>query len=535
LAVGKLRPGDPERLGDHRIVGRLGQGGQGIVYLGEAAGGERVAVKVLTGGLDRSFARELAAARQVAEFCTARVIAADLDHDPPYVVSEFIDGPTLEQVTPVHGAALTRVAIATATALTAIHRAGVVHRDFKPANVLMAADGPRVIDFGIAKLADATTVGSGLAGTPRYMAPEQFGDGPVGAAADVFAWGCTMAYAATGRTPFGGDTIPSAIHRILSGQPDLAGLAEPLRSIVARCLDKDPSRRPPAREVLFDLLGESRPAGEAEALRQGAIAATPTSVSRRKLLLLSGAGVLTAGLAAAVVWRITSDAPATRLTSAREAVAAPPSEPQPLTAALQAALAVTPMADFTHQGGLSQSSFTASAKGSLVYDPLATDGSGSVDFTMTLTTPERNDDQVVVIGAGEREGMYLNGRQVKGKDETGVVLHARLIAFVASVGVVTELVALTPRPSRSDRTYVGSLVTTTAPHTVQDILAEIAGGWSRQELEKSTLNWKLTLDEQNCPRAFQLVWRAPIEEAVLASSWTTGYSGWRTGSISVPQ
>jgi hypothetical protein len=287
--------------------------------------------------------------------------------------------------------------------------------------------------------------------------------------------------------------------------------------------------------VLFDLLGESRPAGEAEALRQGAIAATPTSVSRRKLLLLSGAGVLSAGLAAAVVWRIASDAPATRLTSAPEAVAAPPSEPQPLTAALQAALAVTPMADFTHQGGLSQSSFTASAKGSLVYDPLATDGSGSVDFTMTLTTPERNDDQVVVIGAGEREGIYLNGRQVKGKDETGVVLHARLIAFVASVGIVTELVALTPRLSRSDRTYVGSLVTTTAPHTVQDILAEIAGGWSRQELEKSTLNWKLTLDEQNCPRAFQLVWRAPIEEAVLASSWTTGYSGWRTGSISVPQ
>ncbi|MGN9785200.1 serine/threonine-protein kinase [Nonomuraea sp. ZG12] len=538
--MGKPRPGDPERLGDHRVVGRLGQGGQGVVYLGEAEDGERVAIKVLTGGLDRSFKRELAAARQVAEFCTARVIAADLDHDPPYVVSEFIDGPTLEQVTPVRGAALTRVAIATATALTAIHRAGVVHRDFKPANVLMAADGPRVIDFGIARLADATTVGSGLVGTPRYMAPEQFGDGPVGSAADVFAWGCTMAYAATGRTPFGGDTIPAAIHRILSGQPELTGLPEPLRSIVERCLDKDPARRPEARQVLFDLLGETRPAGEAEALRQGALAATPTPVSRRGLLL--GAGALTAALTAAavVVWQARSGPPpeaefTSGPTSLRTAVAAPPNEPQPLAAALQAALAVTPMADFTHTGGLSQSSFSATAKGSLVYDPLAMDGSGSVDFTMNLSTPERNADKVVVIGAGEREGVYLDGREAKGKDETGVVLYTRLIALVASVGIITELVALTPRMSATGRTYVGSLVTTTAPHTVQDILAEIAGGWSRQDLEKSTLNWELTLDEQNCPRAFELVWRAPIQEAVLASSWTTGYSGWRIGTISAPQ
>ncbi|WP_327104835.1 hypothetical protein [Nonomuraea glycinis] len=216
-------------------------------------------------------------------------------------------------------------------------------------------------------------------------------------------------------------------------------------------------------------------------------------------------------------------------------MAAPPGEPQPLAAALRAALAVTPMADFTHEGGLSQSSFTATAKGSLVHDPPATEGSGSVNVTMTLTTPETDDDQVVVIGAGEREGVYLDGREVKGKDETGVVLYTRVIAFVASVGAITELVALTPRLSRSDRVYMGSLVTTTAPHTVQDILAEIAGGWSRQELEKSTLNWKLTLDEQNCPRAFQLVWRAPIQEAVLASSWTTGYSGWRTGTIEAPQ
>jgi hypothetical protein len=261
------------------------------------------------------------------------------------------------------------------------------------------------------------------------------------------------------------------------------------------------------------------------------------AVSRRKLLL--GAGALSVGAAAvtaAIVWRAGSDATATpELTSVRETTAPPPDQPRQLAAALRAALAVTPMADFAHEGGLSQSDFTASAKGSLVHDPLATDGSGSVDLTMTVTTPASADDQVVVIGAGEREGVYLNGREAKGKDETGVVLHARLIALVASVGVVTELVALTPGLSGSDRVHAGSLVTTTAPQPLQDILAEIAGGWSRRELEKSTLDWKLTLDERSRPRDFELVWRAPIQEDVLTSSWTTGYSGWRTGSISAPQ
>ncbi|WP_336214148.1 serine/threonine-protein kinase [Nonomuraea sp. LPB2021202275-12-8] len=553
MPAGPLRPGDPERLGDHRILGRLGEGGQGIVYLGTTPGDERVAIKVLTGGLDRSFERELAAARQVAEFCTARVIAADLDHRPPYVVSEFIDGPTLHQVSPLRGAALTRVAIATATALTAIHRAGVVHRDFKPANVLMAADGPRVIDFGIARLADSTTAGSGIVGTPRYMAPEQFGDRPVGSAADVFAWGCTMVFAATGHTPFGGDSIPAAIHRILSSEPDLSGLAEPLRSIVLRCLDKDPARRPAARDVLFDLLGESRPAGEAEALRQGAIAAAPASVSRRNLLV--GAGVLSAALAAtaAIVWRQASGGPVT-VTASRSATSTlsptgtptgntsetpvagtpPPAQPQPLAAALQAALAVTPMADFVHDGGLSQSDFYATAKGRLVYDPVSQDGANSVNFAMTITTSS-GDDEVVVIGEGDREGVYLNGRKAKGAGEDGIELHARFVASASSVGVLADVVALTPKLSANGRVYAGSLVATGVPQSLQDILTEIAGGWSREELAQSTLSWQLTLDGQDRPRAFKLVWRAPIQEAVLTSSWTTTYSGWRTGTIRAPQ
>ncbi|MFG1943324.1 serine/threonine protein kinase [Nonomuraea sp. NPDC048826] len=386
MTVTPRRPGDPERLGPYVIAGRLGQGGQGIVYLGEGPGGERVAVKMLTGGLDRSFARELAAARQVAEFCTARVIAADLDHDPPYVASEYIDGPPLADVAPLHGTPLARLAIATATALTAIHQAGVVHRDFKPGNVLMAPDGPRVIDFGIARLTDSSTTGGALAGTPRYMAPEQFAGGPVGPAADVFAWGCTIVFAAAARPPFGGDTIPAVIHRVLHAEPDLGGLTGPLRDIVARCLDKDPARRPSARDVLLELLGGSTPGGEADTLREAAIAVAAPRVSRRTVLI--GAGAATAALAttAALLWGRGPGGSPRAFASDGPGGTPSPTEVQPraLAAALQDAIAIAPMADFTHEGGLTQSDTHATAGGKLAYHPETSDSSSSVDYAMSI-------------------------------------------------------------------------------------------------------------------------------------------------------
>ncbi|MEV4890950.1 serine/threonine-protein kinase [Nonomuraea sp. NPDC055795] len=260
-------------IGPYRILRELGRGGQGTVYLGRDDRGELAAVKVVH-GFDRAFDRELAAARQVAEFCTARVLRADLDHNPPYVASEFIDGPALHQVAPLRGAALTRLAIGTATALTAIHRAGVVHRDFKPGNVLMGPDGPRVIDFGIARVVDLSQ-SQGAAGTPPYMAPEQFAGGQVGPAADVFAWGATMVFAASGRPPFGSDTLAAVAYRIIHADPDLGDLPEPLRTIVARCLAKNPAARPAARDLLLNLLGEHAPAQPDAALRQGVAAAQP--------------------------------------------------------------------------------------------------------------------------------------------------------------------------------------------------------------------------------------------------------------------
>ncbi|GAA0257506.1 hypothetical protein GCM10009527_061880 [Actinomadura nitritigenes] len=260
-----LRPGDPERLGDYRLTGLLGEGGQGAVYLAEDEPGHRVAVKLLHARFSADpkarsrFAAEVAVAQRVSAFCTARILDSDVEGDRPYIVSEYIDGPSLSAALaeggPQRDADLDRLAIGTMTALAAIHQAGVVHRDFKPANVLLAADGPRVIDFGIARALDATgTLSSTAVGTPAYMAPEQISGAPVGPAADVFAWGATMAVAATGRPAFGQDSIPAVMHRILNMAPDLGMMPEPLRGVVAHCLSKDPALRPASQQVLATLL-----------------------------------------------------------------------------------------------------------------------------------------------------------------------------------------------------------------------------------------------------------------------------------------
>jgi eukaryotic-like serine/threonine-protein kinase len=260
--------GDPEWIGPYRILGRLGAGGMGTVFLGRAGDGTRVAVKVLRPELagDPSFLRmfrhEVAAARRVVGFCTAKVLDADTSGPLPYLVTEHVEGVRLDRAIAASGRLpgtdLQGLAVGMAAALTAIHGAGVVHRDLKPSNVLLSYFGPKVIDFGIARALDASasTATGKLMGSPGWMAPEQFSQRPVTAAVDIFVWGSLVAYAGTGRRPFGQGAVVEIVNRIRDGRPDLEGLEGQLRELVERCMAKEPEERPSARALLLELLGD---------------------------------------------------------------------------------------------------------------------------------------------------------------------------------------------------------------------------------------------------------------------------------------
>ncbi|MFI6906683.1 protein kinase [Nonomuraea sp. NPDC050394] len=274
-------------------MGRVGKGAQGIVFQGQGPDGQMVAIKLLNTRLDRPgidgerFMREVAAARRVAQFCTAQVIGANMDGEWPYIVSELVDGVSLQRVVqtegPRRGGALYRLAVGTVTALAAIHRAGIVHRDFKPSNVLIGSDGPRVIDFGIARALDsAITISSGVVGTPAYMSPEQISGGRVGPAGDMFSWALTMTFAATGRPAFGQDSLPAVIYRVMNEEADLSALPDNLRAIVRSCLSKRADERPTAADTLFALLENQGPIPERDAdvaMTTGSqVAADPPSI-----------------------------------------------------------------------------------------------------------------------------------------------------------------------------------------------------------------------------------------------------------------
>ncbi len=262
-----LRPEDPERIGGYRLTARLGEGGQGIVYLASDADGGAVALKLLHARLVRRadvhhrLAEEIALVRRVAEFCTARIVDFGADGDRSYIVSEHVDGPSLQALVesdgPLSGGGLARLMVGTVSALIATHGAGVVHRDFTPHNVLIGSDGPRVIDFGVAWALDTSaTVTSSIVGTPAYTAPEVLrrNTGALGPPSDIFSWAVTMVFAATGRLPFGRDSIATVFYRILHEDPDILDVPSPYREILGRCLAKEPEERPTAREVLFHLL-----------------------------------------------------------------------------------------------------------------------------------------------------------------------------------------------------------------------------------------------------------------------------------------
>ncbi|MGI5350434.1 serine/threonine-protein kinase [Streptomyces sp. CA-250714] len=264
-----LQPSDPWRVGKYRLVGRLGEGGMGQVFFGRSPGGRPVAVKLIRYEYAHRerfrvrFAREVEAARRVGGFHTALVIDADPDADPPWMVTAYIPGPSLHGAVTEHGPLDTRAVRALgaglAEGLAAIHACGLVHRDLKPGNVILAADGPRIIDFGIAGTQDAgkLTATGAVLGTYAYMSPEQVNGHPPEAAGDVFSLGAVLGFAATGRSPFDGETTAAILRRITSEPPDLRDIAvgHECRDLIAACLEKDPAARPSVADVLDRLAG----------------------------------------------------------------------------------------------------------------------------------------------------------------------------------------------------------------------------------------------------------------------------------------
>ncbi|MEU6374328.1 endo alpha-1,4 polygalactosaminidase [Streptomyces sp. NPDC046909] len=257
-----LSPDDPESIGGYTLVGRLGSGGMGVVYLGLSESGRQVAVKVVHAQYAQDqefrtrFRQEVAAVRRVSGAFTAPVVDADPDAVPPWMATLYVPGRTLSDIVvkdgPLRGRELRTLALGLVEALRDIHRVGVVHRDLKPSNVLMADDGPRVIDFGISHAVDneALTVTGRLIGTPPFMSPEQFASPrDVTPASDVFSLGSLLVYAASGNRPFDGSSPYLTGYQVMYEAPDLEGVEEPLRSIAARCLDKDPGARPELAEL----------------------------------------------------------------------------------------------------------------------------------------------------------------------------------------------------------------------------------------------------------------------------------------------
>lgn len=340
-----LHRGDAESIGGYVLGDRLGSGGMGVVYLGRSASGRQVAVKVVHAQYAQDeefrarFRQEIAAVRRVSGAFTAPVVDADPDAEVPWMATLYVPGRTLAEVVekdgPLGGRTLRTLALGLVEALRDIHQAGVVHRDLKPSNVLLAEDGPRVIDFGISRAADnqTLTVTGRLIGTPPFMSPEQFAaPRDVTAASDIFSLGSLLVYAATGNRPFDGASPYLTGYQVMHEQPRLDGVPEPLRSIAERCLDKDATARPQLAELHGMLLTlpesatvVSPPGGERP--RPGTSVTVPESEPRRRrtrrlviavatALAVTGLGLTTLHWVSSGTTGTTAPAAATRSASA---------------------------------------------------------------------------------------------------------------------------------------------------------------------------------------------------------------------------
>src|ERR1700728_4586437 len=272
--VQPLRVWDPEQIGPYALIGKLGAGAMGQVFLARSTTGRLVAVKTIRvelaeePGYRARFAREVAAASRVSGVFTAAVIQADAEADLPWVATAYVPAAAratlIRRCGPLPVPAVRWLAAGCAEALQSIHSVGLLHRDVKPSNVLVAPTGPQVIDFGVARVAERVqlTATRGSAGTPSYMAPEQARDGTlVSSASDIFSLGATLVFAATGHPPYRGETAMDILVRLATEPPDLTGLPHELTGLVSACLERVPRNRPTEAAILAELGSFALPAG----------------------------------------------------------------------------------------------------------------------------------------------------------------------------------------------------------------------------------------------------------------------------------
>ncbi|MFC7912658.1 serine/threonine-protein kinase [Streptomyces sp. NPDC057386] len=393
-----LAADEPTTVGPYRLLGRLGSGGMGRVYLGRSAGGRTVAVKVVHPhfALDEEFRarfrREVEAARRVGGAWTAPVLDADPDAPVPWAATAYAAGPSLAAATAEHGplpvASVRALAAGLAEALAAVHALGLVHRDVKPSNVLLTLDGPLLIDFGIARATDGTAslTSTGVSiGSPGYMSPEQILGKGVTGAADVFSLGAVLAYAANGEPPFAGDSSAALLYKVVHEEPDLGGLDGELRELAARCLAKDPAARPAPDEVARRLA----PQGAARLVAGGWLpGALVEQVSRSAVQLLNleaeGAGPVPApgagadavsgpvgfgGVVAETGGQRTAPPPTSAPASATPTPTAAPATPTAAPAASTAAPAASTAAPAATAPGASSAPAAEGTPGAGVFGP----------------------------------------------------------------------------------------------------------------------------------------------------------------------
>ncbi|MEV4060233.1 serine/threonine protein kinase [Nonomuraea dietziae] len=574
---------DPRQIGPYRIVGRLGAGGMGVVYAGLGPDGVRIAVKLIHASFAADpefrarFAREISVLGRVRGVCTARIIASDANTARPWLAAEYVPGPTLEEYVqangPLQGDRWFGLVAGLAEALAAVHAVGVVHRDIKPSNVILSPSGPRLVDFGIARALDGTSVtrSGTLIGTPGWVSPEEYRSTPAATAADVYGWGMLAVYAATGRPPYGTGRPEVLALRVLNDPVDTSAIPGSLRELVDRSLAKDPLSRPSTQEVLeavsrvWRIGGADELTARLERTWVLPVEDVPWPVRKggggRRTAMAYVAAVLVLGVGAAGALRLLpeEDQPSTRSTLTATAMAStppspdtssseptsssetmpsseptsaspstpeqfePPRTPTELAAALDLALEANPTASFSFQGGMTQSSAHATATG------------------RTVTTEHGGNDLDMLVEAGDDRPraryVVLGGDTLHPGDEQLSVLRsdspewvALMIAGTAGPSIIREVVANSTRMRRRGHTYTGTMAIDQTSGLLRALLDSWEGGDVERTRPRSYLTYSLSTDPDGRPRRFRLTWCVPTgDSGIYRSDFITTYRDWRAG------